>query len=642
MLKYGNGICLVVLMGTLPGCVLTDGSQVELGQADQVVRQHARDLALGRWPTEPPPLPAVPPLGSNPVPRLTLRPQFAEAAGPADTLRQVAGMQREPLQGQKPPDKTTPEKPLSPRGTGTELGAGGRPQPFRMPPELPGANAPPLTRLSIRVLGHTIPVESEDQWTARLHPRLPPVPPAPLLAPGPEGRPLTLDDLQRLGMRHSPAIKKAQAAVDAALGAVKDAGSYPNPFVGYEHDTIRTAVAGYEGFYLEQLIKTAGKVKLKEAAALMDLRNAEVALRRAQTDLFYAIRTNYFQVLVARENARVSGALAEFAENIYLVQVARTKGKAALAANYEPLQLRPLVYAARYSLMQARSSELSNWRQLAAALGLPNMPPTELGGRIDMAIPNFQYERVLGHILGWHTDVLTAENSIRQGQYNLALEKVNPIPDIDVRLLLQRDYTNSPFNQISPSLVASFQLPVWNQNKGRIWQTRALLAQAVANLELTRNNLVSTLADAMYRYETSRVQVRVAFQQIDDQVRVYRALFGRRETFGEAVSFGDLFVAQQTLAGYIAGYVTSLGTQWQAVTDVANLIQSDNLYEEGQPQPLPGGFGLPPGAPGGSCRPQVVPHNPNDPTPLPAPRPLDGAPRPLMLPPDAPRKENAR
>jgi cobalt-zinc-cadmium efflux system outer membrane protein len=620
MLTYRNGICLVLLLGIVPGCVLTDGTPSEIASADRLVRQHARDLATGGLPAEPPPLPVTPPLNPDPVPRLSMRPRSAEALELTSALQQPT----------RAPEGQWFEEILRPPGfiirlLGFEFT---KRTPFRMPPGLPGANATPLKDLILTVFGMPFLLVSD----------LPPLPPPLKLAPGPEGRPLTLDDLQRLGMQYSPAIKKARAAVDAAIGAVKDAGAYPNPNVGYEHDTIRTAVAGYEGFYIEQLIKTAGKLKLKQAASLMELRNAEVALRRAETDLFYAIRTNYFQVLVARENARVSQALAEFAENIYRAQLSLFPGRTAAA--YEPMQLRPLVYQARMNMLSARNADLANWRQLAAALGQPGMPPTELGGKIDMAVPNFDYDRALGHILTWHTDVLTAENSIRQGQYNLALEKVNPIPDIDVRLLLQRDYTNQPFNQISPSLVAGITLPVWDQNRGKIWQTRANLAQAVANLEVTRNSLVSTLADAMNRYETSRMQVRVALQQIEDQTRAFSGLHSRWESVPASVSFGDLFVAQQTLAGYISGYLTALGAQWQAVTDVANLLQSNNIYDEGQPQPLPGA--PPGGGPGAPCLPQAAPQTLDQHAPLPAPRPIDGARMPLMLPPDVPREERPR
>jgi len=45
------------------------------------------------------------------------------------------------------------------------------------------------------------------------------------------------------------------------------------------------------------------------------------------------------------------------------------------------------------------------------------------------------------------------------------------------------------------------------------------------------------------------------------------------------VKFGDVVTAEQTLATYIAAYVTALGQQWQAVVDVANLLQTDDLFQ---------------------------------------------------------------
>ena len=604
MSRYRDRIGLVLLLGLVPGCVLTDNSQVDLALAEQALRRVAPDRpprALAGSPGTPPPLAAIDRPQACRV-ALHVRP-----AGEEDGSIRQAAAQREQPPG---PRLTVPP--------GAREGQPARPR-LTIPPGLPGANAPSLSR-SRWFVDETI-----AEFIAREYPPLEPLPPAPRLPPGPNGQPLTLDDLQRIGLLYSPAIKRAQAAVDAARGAVKDAGAYPNPNVGFEHDTAQTQVAGYEGFFIEQLIKTAGKLKLKQASALMDLLNAEVALRRAKTDLFYAIRSNYFQVLVARENARISATLAQFAGEIYLVQISLLRFR--FAAPYEPMQLRPLVYQARFNLQQARNADLANWRQLAAALGLADMPPAQLAGRVDMPVPHFDYDRVLAHLLAYHTDVLTAENTIRQGQYNLALEKVNPIPDIDVRLLFQRDYTNAPFNQISPSFTAGILLPVWDQNKGKIIQMRGNLAQAVANIAVTRNNLVTTLADAMNRYETARLQAAMTLRQVEDQTRVYQNIYNRRNALGEAaISFGDLVAAEQTLVGYVAGYVTALGAQWQAVVDVANLLQSDDLYEEGQVPPGSAG----PGRPGAACAPVAGR------VPLPGPLPLEGMPRQTVMPPGSP------
>ncbi len=462
------------------------------------------------------------------------------------------------LVGYYQPDKGADEKKFVP------------PERIAVPPDLPGANAPPIPKME---KGQD--VENSKKLDA-FYPPTPPLPPETPPAPGPEGRPLTLADLQRLGETYSPAIKNAQQAVEAAKGAAIQAGMYPNPTFSFENDTIQTGPAGYPGFQLEQSIKTGGKLKLTQAAALMDVLNARAALRRAQTDLSYAIRGNYFAVLVARENVRVNDALFRFSEEIYRYQVEQIR-RGGFAATYEPLQLRPLMLAARLAVLQARNQYQASWRQLAASLGLPCMPPSELAGRVDMPVPLYDYNEVLHYITKNHTDVITAENNVRKAKYNLELARLVPLPDVYTRVLVQKDYSTPP-NQIAASVQVGVPVPIWDQNKGGIRQAESLLAQAIVGPDQARNALTITLADAFNRYETGRMTVEVASQQMADQLRAYRALRARRNSDPTGVGFGDLVTAQQTLAGYIAGYITALGAQWQAVVDVANVLQTDDLF----------------------------------------------------------------
>jgi cobalt-zinc-cadmium efflux system outer membrane protein len=396
---------------------------------------------------------------------------------------------------------------------------------------------------------------------------------------------MTLADLQRLAETYSPAIKSARAAVEAAKGAALQAGMYPNPNFTFENDTSATGPAGYPGFQIDQLIKTGGKLKLAQAAALIDVLNAKAALRRAQTDLNYSLRGSYFAVLVARENVRVSEALFRFAEEIFRYQVELVRRGGVVAAPYEPLQLRPLVFAARIAVVSARNQYRASWRQLAASMGLPNMPPSELAGRVDMPVPAFDFEQVRAHMLENHTDVITAENSIRKAKYSLELAKLVPLPDVYTRLLVQKDYTAPP-NQIAASVQFAVPVPIWDQNKGGIHQAEALLAQSIVGPDLARNALIGTLADAFNRYETGRVTVEAAAQQMADQLRAYRAMRARRNAVPDSVAFNDLVTAQQALAGYIAGYITALGLQWQAAVDVANVLQTDDLYQLARSQQM--------------------------------------------------------
>jgi cobalt-zinc-cadmium efflux system outer membrane protein len=437
-----------------------------------------------------------------------------------------------------------------------------------IPPELPGSDDP----------GFKLPKDKpeRDKYFAQIYPALPPLPDDLLLAPGPEGRPLTLADLQRLATQYSPSIRAAEAAVAAARGALRQSLAYPNPTFAFEEDTIQTGPAGYPGFFIDQVIKTGNKLELQGAAASMDLFNAYLALRRARSDVAYQVRNGYFAVLVAQENVYLSRAFARLTDQIYAAQVSLLKGNESAA--YEPMQLRPLALQARFNLVQAINQYYASWRQLAANLGLRDMPPSELVGRVDLPVPVFDFDLVSDYVMNRHTDVLTAENNIHKADFQLRLARIQVVPDVEVRALLQKDYTTPP-NYAALSVQAGVVLPIWDRNRGNIEQAEGLLLQARHNLSAARNTLQISLADAFNRYLTNKKQAEITLQQTKDQVRAYKAIYNRFRGGDPGVSFGDVVTAQQTLAGYLTAYISALGLQWTAVIDVANLLQTDDLLK---------------------------------------------------------------
>jgi cobalt-zinc-cadmium efflux system outer membrane protein len=509
---------------------------------------------------------------ASPHPVVDMPPAQAEAP----TQSRASSSTMPPLKDVMPTTQPPPGTPASiPKLDASETEPPSRKR-LTVPPDLPGADEPPLDLPKDKA--------ERDAYLRKLFPPLEPVAPLPPLAPGPEGHPLTLADLQRLAATYSPAIKSAIAAVEAAKGAVFQAGAYPNPTMFFEQDTVGTGPGGYEGFGMHQTIKTAGKLKLQQASAMIDLMNAELALRRAYTDLAYQVRGFYFGVLVAREGARINEALFHFTAKVYQLQVA-TVLTGGFSAAYEPVQLSTLVDQARISLIQSQNQYRAAWRQLVAAVGLRDMPPTELAGRVDMPIPVFDYQAVLDQALREHTDVRTAYNSIAQARFNLRLAKIVPVPDVDLNVLPQKDYTAPP-NLIVYSVQASIPVPVWNQNKGGIKQAEALLAQALAGPDQARNALTTTLADAFNRYEYSRQVVRISMRQVRKQIIAFRLVFDRRNLEPQFVAFGDVVNAEQTLALYLQAYVSALGQQWQAAVDVANVLQTDDLFQTGKTDPV--------------------------------------------------------
>jgi cobalt-zinc-cadmium efflux system outer membrane protein len=558
-----RSFCCALCVMSLAGCCFSSRVDMEVGEladrVDHIEIRPALDLAPGATTPE-----------SDTKPELLPAPAPEPEKEPGVSLKRDAAVQS--IVWQKV-DKKPPERLIDPKG-------------------LPGADVPPITKFPEDP-------EQKKRYLAKLFPPLPPAPRLRPTAPGPEGMPLTLSDLQRLAVTYSPTIKNAEAAVTAAAGAVKQAGAYPNPAFFFEQDTVGTGPAGYNGFGIHQTVKTGNKLKLQQAAAMMDWLNARLALKRAYSDLAYQVRSNYFAVLVALEGVKINEALYRFTNDIYRYQVEWVEGQ--LAAPYEPLQLRPLAIQARFNLVQAQQQYLASWKQLAATLGLRDMPPSEMAGQVNMPVPVFEYNDVLARVLARHTDVLTAYNSIQKAKFNLELAKVTPVPDVDLNILAQKD-TTAPPNLIVHSLQVSIPVPVFDQNIGGIRQAEGLLSQALTGPDQTRNTLTNNLADAYNRYVTARENVEIAMQQCRDQLLAYRSLRARRDSDPTAVGFGDVVTAQQTLAGYIAGYVTALGLQWTAVNDVANLLQTDDLFGVGPrlemgPVPDLNQFGPPHGLP---------------------------------------------
>ena len=261
---------------------------------------------------------------------------------------------------------------------------------------------------------------------------------------------------------------------------------------------------------------------------------------------------------MAQENVRVSHALARFSDEAYNVQVDMVKG--GQAAAYEPLQLRVLAYQSRASLVQARNRYISAWKQLAATLGLPGLPPAPLAGGVDAPVPIVRYDAALLRILSTNSDVLTAENTFRQSQINLRLAEVNRIPDLDAHVVVQRDFTTPPFGTIVGVSLGG-PLPLWDRNQGNIMSAEAAVAKASEGPHQARDDLTSRLADAYERYQDNlKVIDYYRKWMLPDQVQAYRGTYQRHQLEPDVVAFADVVTAQQTLATTVTSYVAALGT----------------------------------------------------------------------------------
>jgi cobalt-zinc-cadmium efflux system outer membrane protein len=231
---------------------------------------------------------------------------------------------------------------------------------------------------------------------------------------------------------------------------------------------------------------------------------------------------------------------------------------------------------------------LACWRQLAAALGVPDLPPALLRGSAELAVPELPYEAALDYLLAHHTDLIIAQTQIDRAGYNLQLQRITPIPDVDVYTAVQYDDTTS-LNNTTYNLQVSVPLPLLNRNRGNIIAGEAEMVRARQGWNTARNTLTATLADAYARYLSNR-QIAQTYRQeiLRDQVRIYRGIYDRYRQAGDSVDFAQVVIAQQELSRSISEYLEALTAQWQAYVDLAEVLQLDDMFQL-EPCLVPGG-----------------------------------------------------
>ncbi len=473
-------------------------------------------------------------------------------------------------------------KPIPPPATPEESSQTRLLDKLELPGEIPGAELPKLS------LPSPEKGDGKDRQEAlkKLYPELPSVGPDNSPVPGPQGKPFTLAQLQSLALSNHPGMRQAAARVESARGAAEQAGLPPNPTIGLAGNTVGTAhTAGQIGPYFDQVIKLGNKLQLNRAVAAMDLRLAEVALRKTEMDLLTNVRRQFFKVLVAQESVRILRAMEQMFNDIHQVHVAQvTVGTD--AAPYEPLQTRVQVTQARAELVQARNRLVAAWKQLASAVGMPGLPYTQLAANLTgMPLPIYDYATVLAHVLRSHTDLLTAESSIFRARHAVARAKAINIPDLNVNVQITPDFS-TPGNPVTPTFTVGLAgLPVWHRNHGAIAEAEADLIAADEEMPRVRNDLTARVAEAFNRSAAFRTQIVLLRDgALPDQVQAYRAIRDRyvNEPGGQGdsttLNIQDVFNAQQNLGNLLVTYLTALDNFTTALVDVADLAQTDDLY----------------------------------------------------------------
>ena len=410
-------------------------------------------------------------------------------------------------------------------------------------------------------------------------------------------RGIGLAELEQVALRNNPTVAQAAERVEQARGRAVQAGLYPNPFLVYDQSGIGAdGTVGTVGGFVQQPIVTGGKLRVNRARYEVDIAIARWRLEEQRLRVLNGVRLRYVQLLGLQDLLRLRSALQRIADDA--VRVTREKVDSGHASEPDLLMAENQAHQAALDLSQFRERYREGWRELAAYLGRPQMPPASLIGDLERGGPEYEWGPTLAYLLGNSPEVKTAELRVRRQQLTLERERREPIPDLIAR-------GGSSYSGTSDQAVAEARLyvevPIWDRNQGNIRTAESALVDLRRDLDRVRYNVQQELSRVFTRYHNSRDRVRAYREWIIPTARrafeLYLGSFREEDASYSRVS--------SSLGSYVeasVAYIESLIELRRAEAAIGGLLIAEQRIGEGQLRPTTEGLESPPsggGAPVG-------------------------------------------
>lgn len=397
-------------------------------------------------------------------------------------------------------------------------------------------------------------------------------PAAPQTLPAPATKGLTLNELEGIALSNHPGLAKAAAEVRAARGTWLQAGLPPNLVAGYSANQMGDlGTAGQQGGYLGQEFVTGGKLRLNRAVAAAEIQAREQKFRAMQMRVVNDVRTSFYDVLVAQQTRDLSQQLLGIAnEGTRVAELLREK----LEGNkIDQLQAQIEAQNAQIGLANATNRYQAAWRQLAAVLGMPFMPPQPLVGDLKGAIPRLDYRATIDRLYAQSPERGEALSQALKARWTLQRELAEPVPNVDVQTLIQENLATDESNI---SVQATVPLPLWNRNQGGVRRAQAEIAAAQTNVNRVELDLQQRLAAAFERYNNAVQQVQRYETSILPAAEESLKLVTTGWEQGE-FDYIRRLTAQRTYFQANLGYLAALGDLRTSIVEIDGLLLTDSL-----------------------------------------------------------------
>jgi len=366
---------------------------------------------------------------------------------------------------------------------------------------------------------------------------------------------LTLSELEQLALRHHPALVRAEALVGAAQGRRLQAGLPPNPSIGYEGQQIGSGGrAEQHGVFVEQEFRLGGKRQLDQTVAAR-----EVALARGDWDtrrlqVLTEVRIAFHEAAIALRHVESAQDLVKISSDIERAVATLYQAQEVTRAAW--LESRLETESARLMQKKAEERYVAARRKLAAAVGIPDLPPRPLQAEADDLPEPQDFEDLWRRIRAASPELLRASRAVEHARAVLQRACAEAVPNLTVQGLVNV-IDNGVDGTTNGGISVSLPLPIVNRNQGAVMQARYELSaaeNAVRELEL---NLRERLAEVYARYRDAWAEAERYRSTILPTAAEVLDLTRKSYQAGEA-NFADLLLAQRSYVQKQVEYLEAL------------------------------------------------------------------------------------
>jgi len=505
----------------------------------------------------------------------------------ANTLAQHEGHDMKP-RATKPKSTVPKKKPVDRRTQPKKKTGQARKQPTPSPS--PPAEQSPAMQMPVTSPTPRQEMTPEMQTPAAAPtPLLPPEEPSrpPLQDDLPEGPSLRLEDLERMGLEKNPTLAQAEASVRVSQGRRRQAGSYPNPVVGYfgEELSFRALNQTSEhGVFVEQTFPLGGKLGKAKRIFARETEQAESLAQAQRQRVINSIRSLYYEALGAQRLVDLRVELGNLAREA--AEITRELYNVGQADRPDRLEIEIEVERAEIDLLRATNDREEVWRALGAMVGNPELRPARLEGNLEEGLASFDREELLNSLLRDSPELKAAQAGVERARAVLARERAERIPDLFVRggvaynnEILERDGRKIGAEGV---IEAGVNVPIFNRNQGGIAAAEANLAIAERELERLQLMLRGRFASSFREYRNAVVMAEKYRTQVIPKARAGYEMY--LSSFKQmAAAYPQVLIAQRTLFQVEVEYARALIQVRQTIVGLRGFLLEGGLEPVGRP-----------------------------------------------------------